>query len=156
MSLNQPHPIWTTAGTNPHEVCKAVQQARFLSGRYRTESLASHWSQNPNGYCLSQTCTSQVETVEHILIHCNAYNDSKEKLYSLWLNSANTKVHQLVSEALSGTSNYLLQFLLDCSCLPSVISATQKHGRVILDELFYLTRTWCFVIHRQRMRMLGR
>ena len=33
MSLSKPHPIWTTAGSNPHEVSKAVQQARFLSGR---------------------------------------------------------------------------------------------------------------------------
>ena len=156
MSLNKPHPIWTTAGRNPHEVSKAVQQARFLSGRYRTESLASHWSQNPNGYCLSQTCTNKVETVEHILIHCDAYNDSKAKLYSLWLSTINPVVYKLVLEALSSPIKYLLQFILDCSSLPSVISATQKHGRVILEEVFYLTRTWCFIIHRQRMRMLGR
>ena len=40
MSLRKPHPIWSTAGSNPHEVSKAVQQARFLSGRYQMESLA--------------------------------------------------------------------------------------------------------------------
>jgi hypothetical protein len=32
MSLTKPHPIWTTAGSNPYEVSKAIQQARFLSG----------------------------------------------------------------------------------------------------------------------------
>ena len=37
MSLASPHPIWTTARGNPHEVAKSIQQARFLSGRYRTE-----------------------------------------------------------------------------------------------------------------------
>ena len=39
MSLTKPHPIWLTAGSNPHEISKAVQQARLLSGRYRSASL---------------------------------------------------------------------------------------------------------------------
>ena len=42
MSLTKPHPLWSTVGSNPHEVTKAIQQARFLSGRYRTETLMSH------------------------------------------------------------------------------------------------------------------
>ena len=29
-------------------------------------------------------------------------------------------------------------------------------GPKILDDLFYLTRTWCFSVHRYRMKMLGR
>ena len=33
MGLKNPHPIWSTAGCNPYEVSKAIQQARFLSGR---------------------------------------------------------------------------------------------------------------------------
>ena len=32
----------------------------------------------------------------------------------------------------------------------------QANGKQILDELYYFTRTWCFTIHRQRMKMLGR
>ena len=51
MSLSSPHPIWTTIGANPYEVSKAIQQARLLSGRYRTESLCSHWSKNKDGWC---------------------------------------------------------------------------------------------------------
>ena len=34
MSLTKPHPIWSTTGSNPYEISKAIQQARFLSGRY--------------------------------------------------------------------------------------------------------------------------
>ena len=40
MSLSQPHPIWTSAGSSPYEVRKATVQARMLSGRYRTCVLA--------------------------------------------------------------------------------------------------------------------
>ena len=46
MSLASPHPLWTSTGSSPYEVAKAIQQARFLSGRYRTESLCKHWSNN--------------------------------------------------------------------------------------------------------------
>ena len=152
----KPHPIWLTAGSNPYEISKAIQQARLLSGRYRTEALTKHWSSNKSGYCQSSTCNSVVETVEHILIHCGAYSSCKKHLYSLWLSSTNPVVNGLVVEALSSDTAYLLQFILDCSVLPSVIIATQKHGFVILKELFYLTRTWCFSVHKQRMKMLGR
>ena len=141
MSLAKPHPIWTTVGSNPYEVAKAIQQARFLSGRYRTEILSRHWSKNREGYCLSPTCNQKVETIEHLLLHCEAYSDIKKKLYSLWLNSPHPTVHLLALGALSSTTEYLLQFILDCSVLPQVISATQQYGNLILAEIFYLTKT---------------
>ena len=42
MSLTRPHPIWSTCGSNPYEINKAVVQARMLSGRYVTDQLARH------------------------------------------------------------------------------------------------------------------
>ena len=155
MNLKSPHLIWKTAGSNPYEVSKAVQQARFLSGRYRSAELERHWTQNKEGFCLN--CNSrESESIEHILINCIAYTDTKKKLYNLWLSTKIRSVYILVLEALSSNKEYLLQFLLDCSVLPSVIRAAQQHGYVVYKELFYLTRTWCFAIHRQRMRRLKR
>ena len=156
MSLTKPHPIWSTAGSNPYEVSKAVQQARFLSGRYRSEYLSRHWTSNKEGYCLSPTCNEELESVEHILIKCSAYTECKGRLYSLWLSSSNPVVKNLVIEAFLNETEYLLQFIIDCSVLPPVINAVQAHGHGILEDLFYLTRTWCFSVHRQRMKMLGR
>ena len=156
MSLRNPHPIWSTTGGSPYEVSKAIQQARFLSGRYRSESLVRHWSKNKDGFCNSVTCTKEVETVEHILIHCRAYSECKRNLYSLWLSTTSPVVLKLVLEALTSETCYLLQFILDCSVLPSVIVATQRHGFAVLKELFHFTRTWCFTVHRQRMKTLGR
>ena len=156
MSLKKAHPIWSTTGSNPHEVTKAIQQARFLSGRYRSESLIKNWTKNKEGYCNSTTCTHEIETIEHILIHCKAYSECKKSLYSLWLSATNPVVLTLILEAFSSETSYLLQFILDCSVLPSVIAATQRHGFTIMKELFYLTRTWCFTVHRERMKMLGR
>ena len=156
MNLTKPHPIWVTAGSNPYEVSKAIQQARFLSGRYRSAKLMRHWGNNKDGFCLAPTCHNTVESLEHILVQCKAYTESKTRLYSLWLSTRNKVVFKLVLEALSSETEYLVQFLVDCSVLPSVVKATQENGHVILKELFYLTRSWCFSIHKQRMKILGR
>ena len=52
------------------------------------------------------------------------------------------------------TEEAQVQFLLDCSTIPAVISSTQVHGPNILERLFYLTRNWCYTIHRSRMTEL--
>ena len=156
MSLCKTHPIWSTAGSNPHEISKAVQQARFVSGRYRSWNITRQGSEESEGFCLSPTCTEQVETVEHVLVECGAYNLCKARLYSLWLSTPNKAALRLVLEALSSETSYLLQFILDCSVLPSVRSAVEINGPQLLKDLFYLTRSWCFSVHRQRMKMLGR
>ena len=51
MSLKTPHLIWRTVGSNPYEVSKAIQQARFLSGRYCSSYLERHFSKNEEGFC---------------------------------------------------------------------------------------------------------
>ena len=47
-----------------------------------------------------------------------------------------------------------MQFILDCSVLPEVISAEQKYGKVILNLLFKATRTYCYSMYRERMKRL--
>ena len=84
-SLAHPHPILWTARPNPYEVAKAVVQCKMLSGRYRTELLARHWSSNKNGFCLSPSCTAaQVqESLEHILLWCPSYEPMRQRIKSL-------------------------------------------------------------------------
>ena len=48
------------------------------------------------------------------------------------------------------------QFLLDCSSIPSVISASQLLGEIFVHEhLFYISRIWVYAIHRERLKQLG-
>ena len=49
-----------------------------------------------------------------------------------------------------------VQFLLDCTVLPEVISLTQVHGQFVHDSLLYLTRTYCFSLHKMRLKFLGK
>ena len=50
----------------------------------------------------------------------------------------------------------MLNFLLDASSIPEVISAIQCHGRDLLEPIFTVTRTWTYVLHRERLKILGR
>ena len=131
-------------------------QCRMLSRHYRTELLSSHWSQNKHGYCLQPSCISSVETLAHILISCPCYSIAREKLQILWLRFPNQAINQLLRSVLCGSPETLLQFLLDPSVHPSVISIVQEQGYEPLRVVFHLTRTWCYDIHRLRAKLLGR
>ena len=110
MSLTRPHPIWWSAGCNPFEISKAVNQSRMLSGRYRTRQLTSNWSA-VSSCCPSSSCITEVETLEHILLYCPEYELSrshvvaKQKILSLLTLSS------MPSKILPDTScsSYLMQ-----------------------------------------------
>ena len=155
-SLAKPHPVFWTAASNPYEVTKAVVQCRMLSGRYRTELLSSHWTQNKQGYCLQPTCSSTVETLEHMLLVCPAYKHERDDLLLLWKRSSDPTICQLLDSLLSGAPLKLLQFILDPSVHPRVITLAQEFGPDPLRIVFHLTRTWCYTIHRRRAKLLQR
>ena len=154
-SLTCPHPIFWTAGPNPYEVSKAIIQSRMLGGRYRTALLTKHWSSNRSGFCQAACCLEVEESLEHVLLWCPMYAPAREKLVSLWLNTTEPRIYLLVTSLLLGPRLPLLQFILDASVNPTVITLCQKYGKVLLKIIFHLTRTWCYSIHRERARMLG-
>ena len=159
MSLMKPHPLCTTCSSNPFEVNKAIIQARMLSGRYMTDQLSRHWTHNKAGLCLLSGCNGySVGSLEHILLECPALHSTRKKMVNFCINVAqkNSTVKDIILAALSSREHtFVMQFLLDCSSLPSVIALQQIHGQVTLSLLFHATRNWCYSIHRTRMDLLG-
>ena len=161
MSLGKPHPIWLTCGSNPFEVNKAVIQARMLSGRYRTERLARYWTKNKQGLCLLPACQSigKQETLQHILADCDSLMLTRQKLLSFTQNYIQRLPYHIcvLVERYCSPHHYLFpQFIVDCSTLPAVIAAVQENGDGVLYHLFRVTRTWCYALHKERLRQLGR
>ena len=160
MSLTTPHPMVTSAGSSPYEVTKAGVQALFLSGRYRTEKLCRFWSNNHNGYCLGPQCSESkvVEDEEHILLHCKSLAATRNTLSEFTIHYA--KLHPTISKTLLTLTNpnhpQFTQFLIDCSVIPEVIALAQLYGRMVLFPLFKISRTWCYSLHRDRLKFLGR
>ena len=160
MSLSKPHPMFSTAGSSPYEVTKAGVQALFLSGRYRTELLSRHWSSNPEGFCLCPSCDGlQVkEDLEHILLYCASLSPTRQRLYSFTSNYARSvpAISKTILDLTKPTQPLFFQFLLDCSVIPHVISLVQELGEDVLYHMFKISRTWCYSLHRDRLRILGR
>ena len=155
-SLLHPHPILWTAGSNPYEVSKALIQCKMLSGRYRSEVVASHWSPNTHGFYLAPTCIQVPENLEHILLYCPSYQPLRAKLVNLWQVTRMPPITNIISSALAQGGKNLVQFLLDPSTHPLVIRLYQEYGQEPMKIIFYLTRTWCFSIHKSRAKLLGR
>ena len=159
MSLTAPHPLWTTCGSNSIEINKAVVQARMLSGRYQTHNLAGHWTNNPDGLCLTPGCSPQEKgTLEHFLLLCSPLEHPRLNVIDLASKVAgqNPIVNGLLLDIINNQeSSVLVQFLLDCSSMAPVIKLTQMYGIEVLKSLFHLSRSWCYALHRSRMNLLG-
>ena len=164
MSLSCTHRIFTSCGSSPYEVSKAVIQARCLSGRARLEVLTKHCDPtNKDGICtvcrtedpnstsignlehflLSGGCPSLADTRLSMLKMIQAYLVPRPYLFPVFLN------------LWGRDSDSMLQFLLDCSAIPLVIKLAQEMVDLkIYDELFYITRTYVAKIFLTRRRLL--
>ena len=161
MSLEAPHVLWTSCNSNPYEVQKAVIQSRMLSGRYRDDRLARHFTSNTSGSCL--LCQENGEAnpptgdLPHILLQCPSLASRRSLLAEYWVSlTKNCQVaRKVITEFQTKPTEYQMQFLLDCSVIPTIIAETQHHDGV-LNLLFRLTRTFCYAVHRERLKKLNR
>ena len=158
MSLSRPHPIWTTCGNNSYEVSKAVIQARFLSGRYRCETLTSHFSTGKTSLQCSICPERSIGSVEHILLFCSALKNVRTLLLSnLQQNeSICDQTKQIIQSYSILPTSSQVQLVLDPSVLPEVRRETQKGNTYIIEELFRFSRNWCFSMHKQRLKLQGK
>ena len=159
MSLAKPHPMWTACRSNPFECHKAVITARMLSGRYPTDKLQRHWTQNKHGKCLLPNCSPPSEgSLEHLLLNCPSLASTRSKLLCLLFSVAEEHIAlaKIIYTALySSDQSELMQLLLDCTSMHVVIESCRVFNNHIRDRLLYLGRTWCYNIHRERMSQLG-
>ena len=161
LSLNQPHPLFASLNGNAFESRAATVQALLLCGRYRTEKLRHHWSENKHGICQIQQYydLKLVETQQHFLLCCPGLSDERRRLYEIISLYANDKpvLKSLLTEYFYIDDNDLkMQFLLDPSVMPKTISAVQQFGEVVHQECFKISRLWCRSLHVARSKKLCR
>ena len=157
MSLSRPHPLFTTCGSNSYEICKCLVQARMLSGRYRSDRLVRHFYPGSDGNC--SLCPENVPgDLDHILTWCVSLREVRrlltEKLEQSYISDTAKSI--ILNVINSENRKDFVQFLLDCSVHPDVISATQNCGPALLEELFRFTRSWCYAVHRTKLKLQGR
>ena len=157
MSLLKPHLLWTTCCGNSYELNKASIQAKYLSGRFRTEKLLAKFSSSNSEFCQLHPSTETVGDLYHHLIFCEALQDRRQALFEYWkkISSENRTAYNILTEAICLPPDIFLQFILDCSALPHVISAADAHGSTLYYILFKATRTYCYSMYRTRKNLLG-
>ena len=163
-SLLRPHPILYTA-SHSYEVNKMVVQLRLLSGRARLGTLLRHFNTGNTGVC--ELCCTEVEDLTHFLLpRCPKLQERSDFLinYMQTLLGASPVCQQILDNVILTSRRSLatlkeqehwVQFVLDCSVLPSVVEASRADASV-LPLLFKITRTWCYSLHRTRLKLLGR
>ena len=155
MSLTKPHPLWTSCSNNSYEVSKSIIEAKLISGRYRTDRLTRHFQGNSNGDC--RMCSEAVPgTIEHLLLHCPSLEATRSKIFKSVTERRDLRplTKTIIGDVFSSPSvTDKIQLLLDCSCLPVVISSRQYGDQTQL-EIFKFARTWCFSVHAHREKIL--
>ena len=156
-SLVYPHPILSTSGSNPYEICKTVVQCKMKSGQYKTPLLSRHWSpSNPNGYCPAPTCKDTPESLEHLHVQCQYYSVTRRKLSDLWIRKCHSTLAPFLHDILTGSPTILLCFILDPTAHHHVIHLSQVYDQEVISTVCHLTRSWCYAIHKERQKLLKR
>ena len=98
-----------------------------------------------------------LDTLEHVLLQCEALSDDRRRLASFMLDQSADfpTLREIITNFLTSEDDEMkMQFLIDCSTLPTVIQAVQEGGTAILNQCFKITRTWCRSIHVSRSRKM--
>ena len=116
-----------------------------------------HWSDNTDGFCLLPSCHQVSDDLPHILLHCPSLQEAWDRVMLLWQDHLHAKpnIANICRIYNAECDNEATQLLIDPSVLPETIALTQKYGNDALQTLFYLTRTFCFSLHKYRLKMLG-
>ena len=130
-------------------------QAKFLSGRYRTDSLFHHFGVSDNLKCsLSyKECNS---SLEHLLLQCETLSQCYKTQMNM-IEHLSPPSRKIVLNAKSESLVSFMQLLLDPSVIPEAIKENQSDKtNQIFYELFQFSRTWCYNVHMRRLKLLGR
>ena len=119
------------------------------------------YSLGDSDFCSLPSCrtTSTPGTLFHILTECVDLAPARQRVFNMWADYIRDKPFLLPiirKYTVLCTTTEQVQFILDCSVLPDVITLWQKQGSNVHDSLFYLTRTLCFSVYKARQKLLGK
>ena len=137
---------------------KTRLQTSLLSGRYKSDYLSRHWvKENPDGLCVLCPGKHLLGTIEHLLVSCDTLFSTRQNITQYWFrfSSEDDALRKLLTAKLAANTAELVQFLLNPSAVPEVISGCQRQ-LYNLDELYKLTRCWCYAVHRKRLQITGK
>ena len=116
----------------------------------------SAWTSNKDGNCLLPSCSPAPWNIS--FFSAQPWDLHARNFFKLCnkVSLESEELSRIINSVLfSGDQQTIMQFLIDCSAMPEVIRSVQTFGDHTLYRLMYIGRTWCYNIHRERMRQLG-
>ena len=93
-------------------------------------------------------------TVESFLLSCPSLSPIRETLKEYSMSYISNKYPHLITLATQCLSDDPVQFLLDCSTIPAVITAHQAEGEQVLYAFFKISRNYCHGLYKARINIL--
>ena len=125
----------------------------MLSDRYRDAWLMRHWSNDNTGAC--ELCSHVRGDLEHYLVYCSSLHAKRQEIFNWWIKSLdlNSLGESVFRQKILSDGPSFTKFVLDASSDPDIISLIQNN-ETSLDSVFHLTHTYCYSIHRARIKLI--
>ena len=135
------------------DVDKLRMHLKFLTGDYPSFHRLGKDRGTNDPHC--RLCSSQCEDIKHILTECRATSELRQKLLADLLNviigiSPNSKLLDLTTL----TNSVLTQFILDCGSPNLTNGYRLSYSQPGIEEVFRLSRDWCFAVNSARIKLL--
>ena len=138
---------------------RVPRQPRIISrSGYNSDWHSRHWTPtNKEGFCLLCPGLDAAGNIEHLLVTCQALNSKRAELFTFWDQQAeeSPQITELLLMMRKSKTKEFVQFVLDPSVVPAVISGCQNK-LYKLEEIFNLTRTYTYAMHRRRLQLSGK
>ena len=94
----------------------------------------------------------------HILVTCPALAPVRERLRKLWLDKSSQSpgLLQMLKMVLKSAPPVQVQFILDPTIFDGVKMLVELYGMPVLSHMMYLTRTYAYYMHREKLILHGR
>ena len=91
------------------------------------------------------------------LLTCESLMPARLQVLNYWdsFSSEDDQLRTLLISKLRSPIAILMQFLIDPSTDHHVIQGVQQK-LLKIDEVYRLTRTWCYAVHRKKLQLTGR
>ena len=128
-----------------------------MSGRFPTEYLARHWSNNKDGFCTLPTCIKITGDIEHLLTTCPALDSVRKSMWNMMDQKTSNLVplNSFMKNMELAPSPVQTRFLLEPFAFNELWVLACIYGESVCNTILYCVRTFVYYLFREKQVLLG-
>ena len=146
-NLQIPMRLWQMAGLCSDSVRQATIVNWMLLGVYFTREFLFKMkkTKSPSCFACSKETNEEIETLNHLLLHCSHYNKVREKYVPQYIQQ-NSRLSEILDD-----EEMIIQSILDP--LSSNLPESVRLAWVSPKEVYSISRNFCYNIHNMREKV---